>query len=114
MVVRVSRRRRAFIEPATIGRYAGRMCRNIRTLHNFDPPATKEEAHDAALQYVRKISGSTKPSKANAEAFDRAVDEVTAATTRLLDSLVTSAPPKNREAEAAKLRERSAKRFAAA
>ena len=90
------------------------MCRNIRTLHNFDPPATKEEAHDAALQYVRKISGSTKPSKANAEAFDRAVDEVTAATTRLLDSLVTNAPPKNREAEAAKLRERSAKRFAAA
>ena len=90
------------------------MCRNIRTLHNFDPPATKEEAHDAALQYVRKISGSTKPSKANAEAFDRAVDEVTAATTRLLDSLVTNAPPKNREAEAAKLRERSAQRFAAA
>ena len=90
------------------------MCRNIRTLHNFEPPATKEEARDAALQYVRKISGSTKPSKANAEAFDRAVDEVTAATTRLLDSLVTNAPPKNREVEAAKLRERSAKRFAAA
>ena len=90
------------------------MCRNIRTLHNFDPPATREEANDAALQYVRKISGSTKPSKANAEAFDRAVDEVTEATARLLDSLVTNAPPKNREVEAAKLRERSAKRFAAA
>jgi len=90
------------------------MCRNIRTLHNFDPPATSEEARDAALQYVRKISGSTKPSKANAEAFDRAVDEVAEATARLLDSLVTNAPPKNREVEAAKLRERSAKRFAAA
>jgi hypothetical protein len=90
------------------------MCRNIRTLHNFDPPATREEAHDAALQYVHKISGATKPSKANAEAFDRAVDEVTEATVRLLDSLVTNAPPKDREAEAAKLRERSAKRFAAA
>ena len=90
------------------------MCRNIRTLHNFDPPATQEEARDAALQYVRKISGSTKPSKANTEAFERAVDEVTAATTRLLDSLVSNAPPKNREVEAAKHRERSAKRFAAA
>ena len=90
------------------------MCRNIRTLHNFDPPATREEARDAALQYVRKISGSTKPSKANAEAFERAVDEVAEATVRLLDSLVTKAPPKNREVEAAKLRERSAKRFATA
>ncbi|HYH58565.1 MAG TPA: DUF2277 domain-containing protein [Thermoleophilaceae bacterium] len=90
------------------------MCRNIRTLHNFDPPATREEARDAALQYVRKISGSSKPSKANAEAFDRAVDEVAEATARLLDSLVTNAPPKNREEEAAKLRERSAKRFASA
>ena len=90
------------------------MCRNIRTLHNFDPPATTEEARDAALQFVRKISGSTKPSKANAEAFERAVDEVAVATTRLLGSLVTNAPPKNREVEAAKLRERSAKRFAAA
>jgi hypothetical protein len=88
------------------------MCRNIRTLHNFDPPATREEARDAALQYVRKISGSTKPSKANAEAFERAVDEVAEATVRLLDSLVTKAPPKNREVEAQKLRERSAKRFA--
>ena len=90
------------------------MCRNIRTLHNFDPPATREEARDAALQYVRKISGSTKPSKANADAFDRAVDEVAEATARLLDSLVTNAPPKNREVEAAKLRERAAKRYAAA
>jgi hypothetical protein len=90
------------------------MCRNIRTLHNFDPPATREEARDAALQYVRKISGSTKPSKANAEAFDRAVDEVAEATKRLLDSLVTNAPPKNREAEAEKLRARSAKRYATA
>ena len=90
------------------------MCRNIRTLHNFDPPATREEARDASLQYVRKISGSTKPSQANTEAFNRAVDEVAEATSRLLDSLVTNAPPKNREVEAAKLRERSAKRFAAA
>jgi hypothetical protein len=89
------------------------MCRNIRTLHNFEPPATREEARDAALQYVRKISGSTKPSKANQEAFDRAVDAVTAATTRLLDELVSSAPPKDREAEAAKARARSAQRYAA-
>jgi hypothetical protein len=90
------------------------MCRNIRTLHNFEPPATSEEVSDAALQYVRKISGSTKPSAANAEAFDRAVEEVTAATQRLLDALVTNAPPKNREAEAAKRRARAEKRFAAA
>ena len=69
------------------------MCRNIRSLHNFEPPATREEAHDAALQYVRKISGSTKPSKANEEAFERAVAAVTAATTRLLDELVSAAPP---------------------
>ena len=89
------------------------MCRNIRTLHNFDPPATSEEAHDAALQYVRKISGSTKPSKANQEAFDRAVEAVTAATVRLLDELVSSAPPKDREAEAAKAKARSAARYAA-
>ncbi len=89
------------------------MCRNIRTLHNFEPPATDEEVRAAALQYVRKVSGSTKPSQANAEAFDRAVDEVAQATTRLLDHLVTTAPPKNREAEAAKRRERAEKRFAA-
>jgi len=90
------------------------MCRNIRTLHNFDPPASEEEVHDAALQYVRKISGSNKPSKANAEAFDRAVEEVAAASRTLLDSLVTKAPPKDREAEAAKRRARAAKRFATA
>jgi hypothetical protein len=90
------------------------MCRNIRTLHNFDPPATEEEVHDAALQYVRKISGSSKPSQANAEVFDRAVEEVTLATRRLLDGLVTSAPPKDREVEAAKRRARAAQRFATA
>jgi hypothetical protein len=90
------------------------MCRNIRTLHNFDPPATREEAHDAALQYVRKISGSNKPSKANAEAFERAVAEVSAATERLLDSLVTNAPPKDREVEAEKRRARARERFATA
>lgn len=89
------------------------MCRNIRTLHNFEPPASAEEARDAALQYVRKISGSTKPSQANAEVFERAVDEVTAATERLLDGLVTNAPPKNREVEAAKRKARSEARFAA-
>jgi len=89
------------------------MCRNIHTLHNFDPPATEEEVHAAALQYVRKISGSSQPSLANAEAFDRAVEEVAAATAMLLDSLVTSAPAKNREAEAAKRRARYVERFAA-
>jgi hypothetical protein len=90
------------------------MCRNIRTLHNFDPPADEQEIRAAALQYVRKISGSSRPSRGNAEAFDLAVAEVAQATTRLLDRLVTSAPPKNREVEDAKARERSAKRFAAA
>jgi len=90
------------------------MCRNIRTLHNFEPPATEEEVRASALQYVRKVSGSTKPSQANEEAFNRAVDEVADVTTRLLDALVTNAPPKNREVEAAKLRERAAKRYAAA
>ena len=90
------------------------MCRNIRTLHNFEPPATDEEIRAAALQYVRKISGSTKPSKANAEAFEHAVDAVTAASAELLGQLVTSAPPKDREAEAAKAKARSAQRFAAA
>ena len=90
------------------------MCRNIRTLHNFEPAATDEEIRAAALQYVRKVSGSTKPSQANAEAFDRAIDEVARATAKLLDHLVTTAPPKDREVEAAKHRERSAKRFAAA
>jgi hypothetical protein len=89
------------------------MCRNIRQLHNFEPPATREEVHAAALQYVRKISGTTKPSRANAEAFERAVAEVAAASERLLGELVTTAPPKDREAEAVKARERSARRFAA-
>jgi len=90
------------------------MCRNIRTLHNFEPPATSEEIHASALQYVRKISGTTKPSHANEEAFDRAVEEVAAITTRLLDELVTTAPPKNREAEAAKARARAAERYGTA
>ena len=90
------------------------MCRNIKQLHNFEPPATDEEMREASLQYVRKISGSTKPSQANTEAFNRAVDEVTAATTKLLDALVTNAPPKDREEEAAKRRARAEKRFAAA
>jgi hypothetical protein len=89
------------------------MCRNIRTLHNFDPPTTEEEVHGAALQYVRKISGFTKPSQANAAAFEHAVDDVAEATTRLLSQLVSAAPPKDREAEAAKRRARSAQRFAA-
>jgi hypothetical protein len=88
------------------------MCRNIRQLHNFAPPATQEEVHDAALQYVRKISGSNKPSRANEEAFNRAVEEVAAATSRLLDELVTSAPPKDREIEAAKRRARFEARVA--
>ena len=90
------------------------MCRNIRTLHNYAPPATEEEVQDAALQFVRKISGSTKPSKANTEAFDRAVEEVADATRTLLDSLVTKAPPKDREVEAEKRRARSRARFATA
>ena len=90
------------------------MCRNIRTLHNFEPPATTEEIQAAALQYVRKISGSTKPSQANEEAFDRAVEDVAAITTRLLAELVTSAPPKNREEEAAKARARAAERYGTA
>jgi hypothetical protein len=89
------------------------MCRNIRPLHNFEPPATEDEARDAALQYVRKISGSTKPSRANEEAFARAVDVISAATTRLLEELVANAPPKDREVEAAKRRARSAQRYAA-
>jgi len=89
------------------------MCRNIRTLHNFDPPATENEIHAAAEQYVRKVSGSTKPSQANAEALDRAVHAVADATTKLLDELVTTAPPKDREEEAAKRRARAAERFAA-
>jgi hypothetical protein len=89
------------------------MCRNIRTLHNYDPPASDSEIRGAALQYVRKVSGSTKPSRANAEAFDRAVDEIALATGRMLEALVTSAPPKDRELEAAKRSARAAQRFAA-
>jgi hypothetical protein len=89
------------------------MCRNIRPLYNFEPPATQEEVHDAALQFVRKISGFTKPSQANAEAFERAVDAVAAASAQLLDELVTNAAPKDREEEAAKRKARSAARYAA-
>jgi hypothetical protein len=88
------------------------MCRNIHTLFNFDPAATEDEVRDASLQYVRKISGFTKPSQANEQAFARAVDEVSAATRRLLDELVTTAEPKDREVEAQRRRERAAKRFA--
>ena len=89
------------------------MCRNIRNLHNFEPPATDDEINASALQYVRKISGFTKPSQANAEAFERAVDAVTEISARLLGELVTNAPPKDREVEAAKARARSAQRYAA-
>jgi hypothetical protein len=90
------------------------MCRNIRTLYNFEPPATDEEVRSAALQYVRKVSGSTKPSQANEAAFDEAVDEVAAATRRLLERLVTAAAPRDREVEKARARARAEKRFAAA
>ena len=90
------------------------MCRNIRPLHNFAPPATRNEVRAAALQYVRKVAGTGKPSRANHAAFQRAVDEVAATTTLLLDAIVTSAPPRNREAEAAKARARAAQRFAPA
>ncbi len=90
------------------------MCRNIRTLHNFDPPATTDEVRAAALQYVRKISGFTKPSRANEAAFERAVEAVAAISADMLHELETSAPPKNREVEAAKARARAAQRYAAA
>ena len=90
------------------------MCRNIRTLYNFEPPATEDEVRAAALQYVRKISGFNKPSQANAKAFERAVDAVAQSSMELLAALVTAAPPKDREAEAAKARARSAQRYAAA
>jgi hypothetical protein len=89
------------------------MCRNIRNLNNFEPPATDDEIRASALQYVRKISGFTKPSQANAEAFERAVDAVSEISNRLLDELVTNAPPKDREVEAAKARARAAQRYAA-
>ena len=90
------------------------MCRNIHTLFNFEPPATDEEVRASALQYIRKVSGFTKPSRANEEAFARAVDDVAAVTRRLVDDLVTSAAPRNREVEAERAKERAAKRFAAA
>jgi hypothetical protein len=89
----------------------GGVCRNIRVLNNFEPPATTDEVRAAALQYVRKVSGASRPSQANEEAFARAVDAVTEITRQLLDELVTTAPPKNREVEAAKARERSAARY---
>jgi hypothetical protein len=89
------------------------MCRNIKPLHNFEPPATAEECHASARQYVRKVSGMNKPSAANAEAFDRAVETVAAATRALVASLVTHSPPRDREIEAAKARARSAERYAA-
>jgi hypothetical protein len=91
--------------------YASRMCRNIRTLHNFDPPTSEEEIRSAALQYVRKVSGMTKPSHANQAAFDTAVEEVAHATAHLLGALVTAAPPRDREVEAARRRARSAARY---
>ena len=87
------------------------MCRNIKTLHNFEPPATEDEVYAAALQYVRKVSGSTRPSKANEEVFMRAVDEIAHLTTHLLEDLVTAAPPRDREVEAARARARAEKRF---
>lgn len=90
------------------------MCRNIRTLYNFDPPATEEEIQAAALQYVRKISGFTKPSRANEEAFERAIDQIAEVSAELLDSLTTTAPAKDREVEAAKRKARAAKRYATA
>ena len=90
------------------------MCRNIHVLHNFEPAATQDEVHAAALQYVRKVSGATKPSKVNEEAFNRAVEEIAHITGHLLEDLVTTAPPKDRDIEAAKARERAAKRYAVA
>jgi hypothetical protein len=104
-----SRRHRA-ITP-WIAEYACAMCRNIKTLHNFEPPATEDEIRGAALQYVRKVSGSQKPSKANEAVFDRAVDEIAHVTRHLLAELVTAAPPRDREVEAARARERAEKRF---
>src|SRR5262245_23793027 len=93
------------------GRYGRRMCRNIKTLHNFEPPGTPDKVNAAGLQYVRKVSGATKPSKANEAAFARAVAEVATATNRLLAELVTAAPPRDREVEAARARARAEKRF---
>ncbi len=97
-----------------LDRYARSMCRNIKTLHNFEPPATDDEVYAAALQYVRKVSGSNKPSKANEEVFMRAVDEIAHVTSHLLEDLVTAAPPRDREIEAERARARAEKRFGAA
>lgn len=97
-----------------LGRQQNSMCRNIKTLHNFKPPATREEIQASSLQFVRKLSGFSKPSKANEEAFNRAVEQVAQAATELLDSLVTTAPPRDREVEAAKARARSAERYGSA
>jgi hypothetical protein len=94
--------------------YPGRMCRNIRTLHNFEPPATTDEIRAAATQYVRKVAGTTKPSAANREAFETAIDAVMSATAQLLEDLTTSAPKKDRDVEAAKAKARSAVRYSAA
>jgi hypothetical protein len=103
----------AFVHPApTAGCTPEIMCRNIRTLHNFEPPATKEEIHASSLQFVRKLSGFSKPSKANEEAFNRAIEQVTKAADELLSSLVTNAPPRDREVEAAKAKARAAERYA--
>ncbi len=104
---------RGFDLPRACAVYAWRMCRNIRTLYNFDPPATEDEVRAAALQYVRKISGFTNPSRANEQAFERAIEAVAAASLELLSDLQTAAPAKNREVEAAKARARSAQRYAA-
>jgi len=90
------------------------MCRNIKTLHNFEPPATAEEIHASSLQFVRKLSGFTKPSKANEEVFDRAIEQVNAAATELIRSLVSNAPPRDRETEAAKARARASERYGSA
>ena len=102
------------LEGCANGDYPETMCRNIHVLHNFEPAATDDEVHAAALQYVRKISGSTHPSKANAEAFERAVHEIAHISRHLIEDLVSTAPPKNREVEADKAKARSQKRFAAA
>jgi hypothetical protein len=99
------------LRPAYGARYGFRMCRNIRILYNFEPPTTDDEIGSAAVQYVRKVSGMQKPSKANEAAFDRAVEEISAATARLLGSLVTTAPPRDREAEAERRRARALERF---
>jgi len=99
------------LRPAYGPRYGFRMCRNIRILYNFQPPTTEDEIHSAALQYVRKVSGMQKPSRANEATFERAVAEVSAATARLLEELVTSAPPRDREVEAERRRARAAERF---